>query len=126
VDEVDRERYRKDVLSLKERLAGFDPEEQEIWEVYAATEKLIAILKFRLDYETPGVVTKLPEAGDRAKLLEASRELLSKAADEISKGRLVESIGTLRKARNGLRRYLIEKRRSVIKSRTSPRSEPSA
>jgi len=82
-------------------------------------------MKFSLDYETPGVFATLPDASDPAKLLRDARELLSKAADEISKGRLVESIGTLRKARNGLRSYLIEKRKSVIKSQRRPRGEPS-
>ena len=125
MDEVDRERYRDVVVSLAERLTGADSE-KEVWDVYTGTEKLIAIMKFTLDYETPGVFARLPDASDPTKLLRDAREHLSKAADEISKGRLFESIGTLRKARNGLRSYLIEKRKSVIKSRRSPRSEPSA
>jgi hypothetical protein len=126
VDEVDRERYQADVVSLENRLAGPDAD-KAVWDVYAGTERLIAILKFRLDYETPGVFTKLPDASDPAKLLKDARKLLSKVAEEISKGRLVESIGTLRKARNALRSYLIQERKSVIKSRRSPRrSEPSA
>jgi hypothetical protein len=132
VDEADRERYRDDVISLAERLtaaaatrADADAE-KAVWDVYSETEELIAVMKFRLDYETPGVFTRLPDASDPAKLLKGAGELLSKAADEISKGRLVESIGTLRKARNGLRSYLIEKRKSVIKSRRSPRTETSS
>jgi hypothetical protein len=124
VDEVDRERYRSVVVALAERLAGAETE-KAVWDVYARTEELIAILKFRLDYETPGVFTRLPDASDPAKLLRDARALLSKAANEISKGRLVESIGTLRRARNGLRSCLIEKRKSVIKSRRSTRTEPS-
>ena len=125
MDEVDRDGYSKEVASLADRLAGADAE-NAVWDVYAETEKLIAILKFRMDYETPGVFAKLPDASDPAKLLKDARKLLSKAAEEISKGRLVESIGTLRKARNELRGYLIEKRKSVIKSRGTPRSELSA
>ncbi len=63
MSEADRERYRKDVLSLAERLSGAG-DENAVWDVYAGTEKLIAVLKFRLDYETPGVFTKLPDASD--------------------------------------------------------------
>jgi hypothetical protein len=127
VDEADRKGYRDEVLSLAGMLAADDDPEKVVWEVYAGTERLIAILKFRLDYETPGVFTRLPDASDPAKLLAAARESLLKAADEISKGRMVGSIGTLRKARNGLRSYLTAKRKSVIKSQKSPgrRSEPS-
>ena len=62
--EADRERYRREVLSLAGRLEAPDAEtEDTVWQVYAATEKLIAVLKFRLDYETPGVFAKLPDAG---------------------------------------------------------------
>lgn len=122
VDEADRERYRKESLSLAERLSGAGAG-SAVWDIYAGTEKLIAILKFRLDYETPGAFTKLPDAGDPAKLLKAARELLSDASEEIAGGKLVESIGTLRKARNDLRSYLIDMRKSATraeKSRVAP------
>jgi hypothetical protein len=125
VDEADRKRYRDEVLSFAGMLAGGDDLEKAVWDAYEGTERLIAVLKFRLDYETPGVFTRLPDASDPAKLLAGARESLAKAAGQISKGRLVESIGTLRKARNGLRSYLIDKRKSVIKSR-SPHGAPPA
>jgi len=113
VSEVDRERYRKDLVSLEEKLAGADVEEKAVWEVYAGIEKLIAILKFRLDYETPAVFVRLPEATDPAKLVRDARKLISKACEEIARGGLVESVGTLRKARNNLRSFLIDKRKSA-------------
>jgi len=116
VGKADRERYRTEVLSLVDRLARADAGEDVVWAVYAETEKLIAILRFRLDYETPGVFSKLPEASDPAKLLKDARELLSKASGEIARDSLVASIGTLRKARNDLRSYLTEKSKSAIRA----------
>jgi len=120
VDEAERERYRKEVLTLAERLAG-DGAEKAVWDVYAGTEKLVAVLKFRLDYETPGAFTKLPDASDPAKLLKAAHELLSKACEEIAAGKLIESIGTLRKARNDLRSYLTEARKSATRAEKKTR-----
>jgi len=123
----DLQRYREEVLALERKLAealsspGAGVSEQAVWEAYAGTEKLIAVLKFRLDYETPGVFTKLPEPSDPAKLLEGARELLSMAADEISARKGVKAIETLRKARNELRSYLTDKRKSATRrTRSAP------
>ena len=121
---MDRDRYRVEVLSLAEELARADAEENAVWGVYARTEKLIAILKFRLGYETSGVFTKLPDASDQAKLLKDAGVLLSRASEEIAGGRLVESIGTLRKARNDLRSYLTERRKSATRAARKPRAKP--
>jgi hypothetical protein len=123
VKEEDRERYRAEVASLGRRLEGAD--EQTVWEVYATTEKLIAVLKLRLDYETPGVFTKLPDASDPAKLVKDASELLASAAEQIAEGKLVDSIGTLRKARNDLRSYLTERKRSAASAQRGARSRPS-
>ena len=95
-------------------------DEDAVWGVYAGTERLIAILRFRLDYETPGVFAELPDAGDLTRLLEDARELLLVASEEIAQGRLIESIATLRKARNGLRSYLTEIRRSATRREGNP------
>ncbi|HEV2390221.1 MAG TPA: hypothetical protein VGS04_05805 [Nitrososphaerales archaeon] len=111
------------MLSLAERLSGSGAE-AAVWDVYSEAEKLIAILKFRLDYETPGVFTKLPDAGDHAKLVKSAHEQLSKAAEEIARGRLVESIETLRKARNALRSYLTDKRKSASRAQRKTRTQP--
>jgi len=119
VGAADRERYGRDVLSQVRRLETPEPDtEKTVWEVYAATEKLIAVLKFRLDYETPGVFAKLPSAADPAELLEGARALLSRAAAEIDRGELVPSVETLRKARNNLRSYLKDKRKSATAGRS--------
>jgi hypothetical protein len=128
VKEVDRERYRKEVVALGQALGDALSSEAEaselaVWKVYAGTEKLIAILKFRLDYETPGLFTKLPDAGEPAKLLDDARGLLSGAAEEIARGGLVESIETLRKARNNLRAYLLEKKRALLRAQRAARKK---
>ncbi|MGH9920323.1 MAG: hypothetical protein ACRD6W_15830, partial [Nitrososphaerales archaeon] len=123
VGEADRERYRKEVDSLAERLSAAGGE-AAVWQVYAETEKLIASLKFRLDYETPGVFTTLPDASDPAQLLRDARELLSEAAERIAEGELVASIGTLRKARNELRSYLTEVRKSATRTERKARVAP--
>lgn len=127
--EADRERYAKEVTVLGESLARATSSgeaavhDDAVWDVYAGVEKLIAVLKFRLDYETPGVFTKLPDATDTVKLLREARDLLLKADDEISGRRLVDAIETLRKARNNLRSYLTAKRKAA----TGPsRSRPAA
>lgn len=111
------------MLSLAERLSGAE-EERAVWDVYAGTEKLIAILKFRLDYETHGAFTRLPEAGDQAKLLKVAHQQLSKAAEEIAGGMLVECITTLREARNNLRSYLTERRKSATRADKKKRVTP--
>jgi hypothetical protein len=112
--EDDRGKYRQEVVSLAEKLAqGGSDTERTVWEVYAAAEKLIAVLKFRLDYETPGVLAKLPDAGRPDVLVGGAAELLSQAAAELEQGKVVPAIETLRMARNNLRSYLREKTRAA-------------
>jgi hypothetical protein len=131
VEEADRERYRREAVSINAELTaaipsrGTEEGELAIWRAYAGTEKLIAVLKFRLDYETPGAFTKLPDASDPEKLLEDATGLLSRSAEEISEGALAESIETLRKARNDLRSYLTERRRSATRAQRRSRRKPS-
>jgi len=99
-------------------------DERTVWEVYAGTEKLIAVLKFRLDYETPGVFTKLPDASEPVALLEEATALLSRAGDELSARKLVEAVETLRRARNNLRSYLTDKRKSATRTYKRARGIP--
>jgi hypothetical protein len=128
VRELDRARYQKEVVSLQKRLAdalsnpaGID--EQAVWEAYAGTEKLIAVLKYRLDYETPGVFTRLPDASDTAALIQEATALLSSAGDELSGRKMVEAVETLRKARNNLRSYLTERSKSATKASNQVRGD---
>jgi len=131
VREPDRVRYQKEAVSLQKLLvvalsAPAAIDEQSVWEVYARTEKLIAVLKFRLDYETPGAFTKLPDAGEPVALLEEAGALLSRAGNEISVRKLVEAVETLRRARNNLRSYLTDKRKSATKADKRARSSPNS
>lgn len=119
--EADRARYLTEASSLAHKLhgsttssSGADPD--EIWDVYAMTEKLIAVLRFRLDYETPAIFTKLPDAGDPPALLKEAQAQLSMAVDQLSARRSVEAIETLRKARNQLRSYLTDLSKAATKA----------
>lgn len=114
---AERERFKGEVEALARRLAAGDPDEDRIWEAYSSLEKVIAVLKFRLDYETPGVAVRLPQASDSRKLVEEAKTLLSAAVEELERDRPSESIETLRKARNGLRALLRESRLKRERSR---------
>jgi hypothetical protein len=121
VKEADRERYLEEVALLGRKLSEGTslPEatdDNAVWEVYSGIEKLIAVLKFRLEYETPGVLTKLPDAKDPARLLRGASDLLLRSEREISERRLVEAVETLRGARNGLRSYLTAKRKAATRA----------
>ena len=119
----DYRRFLEEAVSLKGKLAeataaagdgGFD--ESTIWGLYARTEKLVAVLKFKLGYETPGTFAKLPAAKEPRELLEDAARLLSASADEMSRGMLTEAVESLRKARNDLRAYLADKRRAKMRA----------
>ncbi len=84
------------------------------------------MLKFKLDYETPGVFTKLPDSGEPVALLEEAGAFLSRAGKELSVRELVEAVETLRKARNNLRSYLIAKSKSATKADKRVRSSREA
>lgn len=101
--------------SLSRRLSVPSPGDQVVWEVYAETEKLIAVMRFRLGYETPGRFTSLPSASDMEALVARASGLLSEAADEMERGSAIDSIETLRGARNHLRSYLGEKNRPAAR-----------
>lgn len=114
----DRARFGSEAASLGAKLASLAADDEDgVWEVYAGTEKLIAILKFRLEYETPGIFTKLPKATEPSTLLGEAARLLSKASGEISGGELASSVETLRTARNDLRSYLTERRNASARVR---------
>jgi hypothetical protein len=132
VSKADRERYLKQLVLLRTKLAdtispgaaAFD--DDAVWDVYSGVEMLIAVLKFRLDYETPGVFTKLPDAKDPRRLLEEARALLSHSEGEISGLRLEDAVETLRKARNNLRSILAANRRAATRADRPARSRAAA
>jgi len=81
-------------------------------------------MKFRLDYETPGAFTTLPDSGQPVALLEEAGTFLSRAGKELSERKLVQAVETLRKARNNLRAYLTEKSKSATKADRRARGSP--
>jgi hypothetical protein len=132
MNEAARERYSKEVVLLGRKLAEAIPPSGEaaiaddaVWDVYSGVERLVAVLKFRIDYETPGVFTKLPDAKDPLRLLAEARKLLSRSEDEISERRFVDAVETMRKARNNLRSYLTGKRRAATRADRAARSNSS-
>jgi len=112
-----------DLRSLDAGLAallenGSDPPEADVWKIYSGTEMVIAKLKARLDFETPGVRFTLPKAKDSWRtLLVESRAQLSSSLAALSSGEAVEAVGLMRGARNLLRAYLTEKRRAVTRKK---------
>jgi hypothetical protein len=122
VREADRERYARELGLLRAKLAEAVSSEgapspaiddDAVWAVYAGVEKLVAVLKFRLDYETPGVFTELPDAKAPAGLLAEAQGLLSRSEAQLLDSELVDAVGTLRRARNDLRSYLTAKRKAA-------------
>jgi hypothetical protein len=139
VKEADLERYRRDLSALREKLnqaltrAGFEEQqsaahnddrerEDTIWLVYAGVEKLVAILRFRLEYETPATFANLPveeeEGPATLGLVHHAADLLSTAQEELDAGRLVAAVQTLRGARNDMRSHLISQKKAA--SRRAP------
>ncbi|MDA4117479.1 MAG: hypothetical protein OK455_03960 [Thaumarchaeota archaeon] len=121
-------RFREEASSLSAKLAestssAQPPDDTAIWKVYAKTEKLIAVLKFRIEYEAPGRFAKLPATSEEKKLLEDALRSLAMSAEDISSHRLKEAVESLRDARNNLRAYLILKRKSSLKAHRDARKK---
>jgi hypothetical protein len=131
VSEAHRQRYRDDlslsraklVAALAVRESGID--EDAVWSAYVGVEKLIAVLRFRLGYETPARFSQLPsekEGDDDASfLLDLASDLLTTAVDEMAAGELVGAVETLRSVRNDLRGYLTSRRKAATRRPPSKR-----
>jgi len=129
--EAPRLRYLQEAITVEADLrktlaAPGSLDDEAIWFAYARTEKLIAVMKFRIGFETPGIYAELPDASDAPRILEEARALLAEGAEEISRNRPIEAIKTLRKARNNLRSYLARKARSSDRPRRRTRRKPNA
>jgi hypothetical protein len=120
--EPDRRRFADRILALETKLAASaspsgELDGEAIWEVYSEVERLIATIRFILDYETPGAFAKLPDARDPIRLVHDARSMLSRSVAEIGDGRMPQAVETLRAARNDLRSYLRSKRLAERRSR---------
>jgi hypothetical protein len=101
--------------AIVDGLPGQAPTEMQVWSVYAGTEKVVAILKFRLRAERPGVFSTLPESRVPLDLLPVALAMVNQAADEIRAAKLVEGLESLRGARDRLRAYLTTERKVRMK-----------
>ena len=97
--------------AIVEGLPALLPTEIQVWTVYAGTEKVVAILKFRLGVERPGVFTELPSFQRSTELLPVALEKMTDATQKIRSNQLVDGLAALRSARDNLRAYLSEERR---------------
>lgn len=102
----------KELTGMADELGGDEASSEGIWKVYARLEKNIAVLKFNLDYETPGLSTKLPPANDRGRLVQDAKVRIMKSASELRSGDFESAIESLRRARNDLRSLLTPRRAS--------------
>ena len=76
-----------------------------------ASERLAAVLKFRLGVERPGVFLKLPRSEKPEEFLPAALEGLGAAIEALGNKKQTEALGSVRSARTFLRAFLAEKRR---------------
>jgi hypothetical protein len=104
------------------------PGENEVWLLYARSERLAAVLKFRLEVERPGVFQKLPRSEKPEEFLPRALEGLKDAIAALEEKKEPDGLESIRSARTSLRAYLAEKRRVRMraKRRASAASRPSS
>jgi hypothetical protein len=111
-DILEEVRELHDSLSRLLGAAAKDPpEEHEIWSLYARSERLAAVLKFRLGVERPGVFLKLPRSEKPEEFLPLALGGLGAATEALEKKKQLDGLESIRTARTYLRAYLAEKRR---------------
>jgi len=93
------------------------PSEDEVWLIYARTERTVAKLKYRLGTERPGIFSELPASELPEEFLTRALGHLRDAGAETTAGRPVGGLEALRSARTYLRAYLAEQRRIRMRER---------
>jgi hypothetical protein len=98
--------------------------EQKIWEAYLILEKNVALLKLELAVERPGEFVKDElKSANTEQYLEDALSGLGAGITFLEAGNSGDAWGKLRTARNDLRFYLRETRKSRLKSvRTKKRA----
>lgn len=105
--------------------APLTPEiDNSVWSIYARCERLVGILKFRLDVERPGSFLELPRSETPGDFLGPAAEALRLSDDALSSENYVQALDHLRTARTNLRAYLSSRRR--IRMRLTRKSRPRA
>jgi len=112
--------------SLVEGLESRPPTEMQVWTIYAGTEKVVAILKFRMGVERPGVFSVLPKAQRPVELLPVALERMTEGARKIRDNQLAGGLEALRGARDHLRAYLSDERKLRMRSRRRAASPTSS
>lgn len=113
---------RDEIREIQRSLSGLIPgraspdTESAVWPLYARCEKLVGILKFRLDVERPGVFSRLPRSETPEEFLAPALEALGRADDALAGKHDLEGLEYLREARTDLRAYLSSKRRIRMRS----------
>jgi hypothetical protein len=129
----------REIATLSDSLAaivGRPPapnEEEEVWLIYARTERTVAKLKYRLGTERPGIFSELPTSELPDEFLTRALGHLRDAGGRMTASRPVDGLESLRSARTYLRAYLAEQRRVRMRDRRKatllsrrPSSSPSS
>jgi hypothetical protein len=93
------------------------PGENEVWSLYATSERLAAVLKLRLGVERPGVFLELPRSEKPEEFLPLALGELSDAISSLEATEQLAGLESIRKARTHLRAYLAEKRRVRMRAK---------
>ena len=93
------------------------PGADEIWPLYARTERLAAVLKFRLGVERPGVFLELPRSENPEEFLPLALAGLGDATESLTEKELLQGLESIRTARTYLRAFLAEKHRERMRVR---------
>lgn len=107
-------------LSLSKTLGAATknpPGDVEIWPLYARSERLAAVLKFRLAVERPGVFLKLLRSETPEEFLPLALAALGDAVESLTNKDLLKGLESIRAARTYLRAFLAEKHRVRMRIR---------
>ncbi len=96
--------------------------DNSVWSLYAKCERLVGIIKFRLDVERPGSFLELPRSEMPGVFLRPASEALEMADEALANERYADALEWLRTARTNLRAYLASKRR--IRMRSTRKARP--
>lgn len=108
---------RRSLSRLLGAMAKNPPGEHEIWSLYARSERLAAVLKFRLGVERPGVFLKLPRSEKPEEFLPLALDGLAAAVEALEKKKQLDGLESIRAARTYLRAYLAEQRRVRMRAK---------
>jgi hypothetical protein len=106
-----------ELSSLVEDRPASPPGEQQVWPIYSGMEKTVAKLKLRLGVERPGVFQEVPTSKTPELLLTLALERMKGGIQKMDERHLLESLESLREARNYLRGYLSEKHKVKMREK---------